>query len=134
MLLSQWLPAVAMMALIFWLSSHPTLPGPGDKNLDFLLKKLGHVVAYGALALFYLRGVRLARRPFLLAFLLTVLFAAGDEFHQSLVPPRTPSLRDVVIDASAAAALLWATRRALAGRLERLRGAIRVATGLKEND
>ena len=100
-----------MMGLIFWLSSQATLPSPPDDLLDFLLKKLGHVVAYGALALCYLRGVRGAGRPYVWAFLLSLAYAASDEVHQSMVPPRGASAADVALDALAAAAVLLATRR-----------------------
>lgn len=99
------------MGLIFWLSSQPTLPSPSDDLLDFLLKKLGHVVAYGALALCYLRGLHTAGRPYVWAFLLSLAYAASDEVHQSMVPPRGASPTDVALDALAAAVVLLATRR-----------------------
>ena len=112
-LLSNWLPAVAVMALIFWFSSQSHLPSAPDDNLDFLFKKLGHITVYSMLALSFLRGLHLAERRFLLAWALSALFAASDEFHQSLTPLRDPSVRDVLIDVSAAAIALslakWAS-------------------------
>ncbi len=129
-LLGEWLPAVTLMALIFWLSSQSYLPGPEEKIQDFLFKKLAHVLAYGALALLYLRAVRRARRPFLLAFLLAVLYAASDEFHQSLTPMREATLRDVVIDSLAAAVSLWATRQLLVGEERSWRRLAQALVGL----
>jgi VanZ family protein len=49
-----------------------------------------------------------------LVFFASVLFAAPDEFHQSFVPTRTPSVHDVMIDACGvviALALCLALRR-----------------------
>ncbi|MGE5618889.1 MAG: VanZ family protein [Sphingomonadaceae bacterium] len=120
-LLWEWLPAAAMMALIFFLSSQSALPGPEEKSLDFLLKKLGHVLAYGAVSLSYLRAVHRTQRPFLLAFLLTLLYAVSDEFHQSLVPLREGTVRDVVIDSLAAAAALRGVAQLLTGAQGRWR-------------
>lgn len=119
--MADWLPAIATMAVIFWLSSQSYLPSPPDRGLDFALKKLAHAIAYAALALFYLRGVRNSPRAYLLAFLLALTFALTDEFHQSTVPRREATIRDVAIDATAAAvALLWA-RRTLEGPSGRAR-------------
>ena len=33
-----------------------------------------------------------------LSFVITVIYAALDEFHQSFIPGREPKIRDVVID------------------------------------
>lgn len=130
--LGDWLPALTLMALIFWLSSQSMLPSPPDKAADFALKKFAHVMAYGALSLFYLRAVRWARRPFLVAFLLTVVYAASDEIHQSTVPERGANLRDVMIDAAAAGGMLLSTRLLVATRRRRLRTAVQKVTGLRD--
>ncbi len=130
-LLGEWLPALVLMSVIFWFSSQSHLPGPSEKSQDFLLKKLAHVLAYAALALCYLRGVHLARRPFLLAFLLAAAFAATDEFHQSVVPLREATLRDVVIDSMAGALALRGVRHLLGGKRRSVwQDVARAVTGL----
>jgi VanZ family protein len=120
-LLSHWLPAVAVMALIFYLSSQPTLPAVPDRNLDVILKKLGHVTVYSLLSIAYLRAVHRFRWPYLLAWVLTALYAASDEYHQSLVPGRTPSVMDFLIDVTSAFVALSFVRWAAESRFAWLR-------------
>lgn len=129
-LLANWLPALMMMGLIFWTSSQSVLPGPSDKGYDFVFKKFAHLCVYSAIALSYLRGVHAARRPFLLAFLLTVLWAISDEYHQSMTPLREPTFRDVLIDATGGGAMLWLARRAIFSGRGAVRAAARAATGI----
>lgn len=71
-------------------------------QIEHLVRKLAHMTEYFMLAIavsfpFYvyrLRGFPLM----LVAGLICVAFAAGDEFHQSFVAGRGPSVRDVCID------------------------------------
>ena len=101
----------------------------GQVNLyDFLvfhhyLRKTGHVVGYGMLGLLLLRGWRATLdqnrrqlgRTVLLSWLGTVFVAAMDEWHQSFIPSRTGTWRDVVLDSAAGIAFLlvgyWWLRR-----------------------
>jgi VanZ family protein len=130
-LLSHWLPAVAVMALIFYLSSQPTLPSVPDPALDVIFKKLGHVTVYSLLAVAYLRAVHRFRWPYLLAWILTALYAVSDEYHQSLVPGRTASLQDVLIDVTSAFIALAFVRWAAGSRVAWLRRAVRELTHVK---
>ncbi len=78
------------------------------------LRKTGHVVGYGMLSLLLLRGWRatfghaqaLLWRTTLLSWLGTVLVAAMDEWHQSYIPSRTGTVRDVALDTVAGVAFL----------------------------
>lgn len=78
-------------------------------QFHFYLRKTGHVVAYGMLSLLLLRGWRATLDPArawlgrvtLLSWLGTVLVAALDEWHQSYIPSRTGTFRDVVLDSVA---------------------------------
>ena len=87
---------------------------------DFLifhmyLRKTGHVLGYGMLALLLLRGWRatlgqvpeLLRRSTLWAWLGTVFVASMDELHQSYIPSRTGTWRDVVLDSTAGLVFLF---------------------------
>jgi VanZ family protein len=87
------------------------------------LRKTGHVVGYGMLSLLLLRGWRatLGRIPTvllraaLLAWLGTLSVAALDEWHQTFIPSRTGTVRDVGLDSIAGVAFLviayWRLRR-----------------------
>ena len=92
--LKNWLPAIAMMMLIFAFSSIPGDDMPRFDEFDFTIKKLGHSIGYACLAASYLHGR--GKRPWL-AWLLAILFAITDEFHQSFTPGRNPSVWDVLV-------------------------------------
>jgi VanZ family protein len=124
------------MALIFQLSATPdlkTVPlaqrfhllpaaiGVELTNLiELVLRKAAHMAAFGMLAWLWHRALgatfpawargRLAA----IALGLTVIYAASDEWHQTFVPSRQGSLRDVAIDtagALVALALIWLRTR-----------------------
>jgi len=84
-----------MMVIIFGFSSIPSKDMPSFGAFDFSIKKLGHAFGYALLAIAYLRG--LGGKRHWLAWLMAVAYAATDEFHQSLVPGRGPSLWDVFL-------------------------------------
>jgi VanZ family protein len=104
-LMVRWLPLVLWMALIFTLSNQPSQSLPNYGQWDYLVKKGGHMLGYGILALLALRtGLSLHG-----ALLLVLAYAASDEFHQRFVSGRHSSPIDVLIDLlGAAVALLLA--------------------------
>ena len=87
------------------------------------LRKGGHVVGYGVLGVLLLRGWRATLdrdhvqlgRTALLSWLGTVFVATMDEWHQSYIPSRTGTWRDVVLDSAAGLIFLlsayWWLRR-----------------------
>ena len=106
---SLWLPVAAWAAVIFALSSVPSLSsGLGD--WDYVLRKCAHMTEYALLAALLYRA--LDRE--LPAFLFTVAYAATDELHQHFVRGRHASVVDVAIDAVGATIglLAWARLRA----------------------
>ncbi len=103
----RWLPALILMAVIFGFSSVPSSEMPAFGLADFLVKKGGHALGYSLLALANLHGLNGKRTR--LAWLMTVAYAALDEFHQAFVPGRNASLVDVLLfDNLGALAGLWA--------------------------
>jgi VanZ family protein len=107
-----WLPPLALMAAIFYLSSQPRLPQAPGELLDAVLKKLSHAVVYVVLFLLLLRAWRcspVAQRALEAALLTTAAYAFSDELHQSFVPGRKANWYDVLIDVSLPLllALLW---------------------------
>ena len=98
-----WLPPLAWMGIIFYLSAQPKLPALPEPMLDLVLKKGTHFTVYAVLAFLWWRALsrgRMADRAALgLAFAIAVLYAMSDEFHQRFVPGRCPGLSDVLIDA-----------------------------------
>lgn len=93
------------------------------EKLEGPLRKCAHMAEYFLLALtlflpLYVWGMR-GRRTYFTAFFLCVLFACGDEFHQSFVSDRSPAVRDVLIDSAGAVLSLFALRLAAALRRNR---------------
>ena len=104
-LLVGWLPVIAWAGLIFAFSAQPNLRFLPDQNLDFLVRKAGHMGVFGILALLLWRalaGTTAWRRPWAWALAVTVLYAATDEIHQGFVAGRHESAIDVGIDAAGA--------------------------------
>jgi VanZ family protein len=96
--LSLWLPIVAWAALIFGLSSIPSL-STGLGLWDEILRKCAHAVEYAVLATLLWRALRNE----IAALGGAVAYAATDEFHQTFVRGRHGSPVDVAIDGIGAA-------------------------------
>ncbi|MFN2147300.1 MAG: VanZ family protein [Anaerolineales bacterium] len=100
-LLLRWLPALILMAAIFFFSSLPASSLPYFGIWDVLVKKGGHMTGYAMLGTAYffaLPGSLRTGYRFVLALLMAFLFSLSDEFHQSFVQGRTSTLVDVGID------------------------------------
>ncbi|HUB01310.1 MAG TPA: VanZ family protein [Terriglobales bacterium] len=127
-LLRAWWPAAVWVALISiestdMFSSKNTgsmlyalltrIFGPIDLYsflvFHFYLRKTGHVLGYGMLALLLLRGWRatlgysrdLLMRASVLAWVGAAFVASLDEWHQSFIPSRTGTVHDVILDSIA---------------------------------
>ena len=92
--LSVWLPVIVWAAVIFTLSSIPSL-STGLGIWDTILRKGAHVVEYAVLGALLLRALG-REAP---AFAAAVAYAATDELHQHFVRGRHASPLDVLIDA-----------------------------------
>ena len=105
----KWLPAFLVMLAIFLFSAHPS--GAVPMSLwKRILYKGGHVMGYAMLALAYWRAFHFKARMRWLAWLLAVLYAVSDEYHQSFVPGRHPAAFDVLVyDNIGALTSLWLT-------------------------
>lgn len=124
--LTYWLPPIAWAAIILaassdlFSSSHTggwiaTLSGQLGYGLDpttlalinKILRKAGHLTAYGILSALSFRALRGKEMRWTLrwaigAVLMALLVASIDEFHQSFIPSRTGTWHDVLIDAAGA--------------------------------
>jgi VanZ family protein len=95
--LAKWLPAIVMMLVIFWFSAQPGDEMPSFNWADGIVKKGGHMIGYGLLALAYWRAFDFKDEKRQIVWLLTILYALTDEFHQSFVPGRNPAIWDILI-------------------------------------
>jgi VanZ family protein len=92
--------------------------------LHVALRKLGHLVEYGVLAVLWRRALAPRPRAVAAALALAAAYAALDEARQDLVPNRTASPLDVLVDIAGAALALAAWEGARPGPR-----ALRVAGG-----
>lgn len=90
------LPAALMMLAIFLFSAGQAVDTP-HRLLGTMVNKGGHMIGYGVLALAFWRAFEFKGSRWWVAWLLAVLYALTDEYHQSLVPGRHPSLFDVLV-------------------------------------
>lgn len=94
------------------------------QQIVFVVRKCAHLTVFGILAWLVWRALRRPGRKYprpwrwrdcLIALLWVALYAGADEAHQSFVPSRQGSFRDVLLDLAGAAlglAVLWAVHRA----------------------
>lgn len=96
--------------LLLWLS-----PGVSEATINevhFLVRKAAHFTEYAVLALLAARAFRTSPRRalsawwWLASFALVACVALSDEYHQSFVPARTPSIYDSLLDMTGGATAL----------------------------
>lgn len=122
--LVRWILVIGWMGVIFAFShqahsSQATAVYFGDSNI--FVRKMGHISEF-AILYFLVRWALLATsvqstkieqsktkvwqnviedKTILIAMLISVLYAASDEWHQSFVPGRSACIEDVLLDSSA---------------------------------
>ena len=96
----------------------PSLTNEQIDLIHVMVRKLGHWSEYFILARLLVGAVTgqfplwKPSRHLLWSLLLAILYAAGDEWHQSFVPSRSASIFDVLIDSfGALCGALWFERR-----------------------
>lgn len=106
--LKLWGPVCIWSLLIFILSNQPNL----TLNLpnEFIIRKLTHAVEYAVLTFLFFRALYNSQRKtsaspiyfkkycIVLSFIIVLLFAVSDEFHQTFVLGRQGTPYDVMID------------------------------------
>ncbi|MBT8396017.1 MAG: VanZ family protein [Gemmatimonadetes bacterium] len=96
-ILLSWGPALLWSGFIFWLSSQSWDDAPAGFQIN---DKVAHLAIFGILGVALAwAGRRLKRRSLHAGLvLLGVLLAASDEWHQSFVALRDPSVGDFLAD------------------------------------
>lgn len=111
----RWLAVLAWMGFIFGLSSQSSLPSAPEPLLELAIKKGGHMVIFGILALLWWQALvtipPLRAHALWLALTLTVTYAMSDEWHQRFVSGRDGNIRDVVIDSVGAMLAMYGRGR-----------------------
>lgn len=100
--LDLWLPVILWAAFIFKLSSGAVPVASHIFWQDFAVKKTGHFILFGFLAILIYRGLigygmKKKKAAFYSVFL-AFFYGATDEFHQIYTQGREARVRDVFID------------------------------------
>jgi len=109
----RWGPAILIMVLIFMFSSISTGPaqsdvGPLELNGLTLIRKSGHLLEYGLLAMGLQHGQRQKGwKGIVVIMSFILLFALSDELHQAFVSGRSARALDVGIDMLGGMVGLW---------------------------
>jgi VanZ family protein len=96
-----WLPVIGYVILIFCLSS---ISGEDIPQLFKGEDIVFHIIEYAILAILinrafkaYFMGQSYLGR-FIWVFIVSIIYAISDEFHQSFIPQRTASILDINLD------------------------------------
>ena len=128
--LSRYLPLVVWLAFISYASSDSFSAGNTSRIIGplilwlfpdtspetlavvhFITRKVAHFTEYAILGFLAARAFRTHRHWFLISLLLVITYALIDEYHQSFVPTRTPSIWDSLIDMAGGLTALLIIRR-----------------------
>lgn len=99
-----WGPPLLVMAVIFFLSSQQRIAVSETYTVNFIVFKSLHIIEYAVLYFLLFRAYynTLSRknmnRIYLAAVFTAIAYAISDEIHQTLVPTRNGTIRDVLID------------------------------------
>lgn len=129
--LCAWWPALVWSALLFLASTdslsrehtsryfvplmHGLFPFMTSDTIDFvhhIFRKFAHLTEYFIFFLLVYRGVRMGRSGFhwswaLVAWLIAAAYSLSDEFHQTFVASRGPSIWDCLLDSKGALLALF---------------------------
>ncbi|MFS0689441.1 VanZ family protein [Sporosarcina sp. 179-K 8C2 HS] len=89
--------------------------------VEFLIRKGAHVFIFGLLAIVVYSILPKIRYRTIVALLITLAFAIGDEYHQSFTGGRTATSNDVLLDMAGAVTFLLTLRLIQLGLAKRKR-------------
>ena len=109
--LSLWLPVALWAGLIFHFSSG-TVPSASQIYWqDFAVKKIGHFLLFGVLAVLIYRGLigqgLNRKKAAVWAVIIAFFYGATDEFHQMFTQGREARVRDIFIDGIGAGVVIY---------------------------
>lgn len=100
-----WLPPLIWMTIIFLLSARSRFDVTDSYTVSFIIFKTLHMIEYATLyfllfrAFYSLQNKSLTlNKRMILPLIVSILYAASDEIHQTFTPTREGKPRDVLID------------------------------------
>lgn len=125
--LEEWLPGkplesqLAKLQIPYWGKIISVEERGYYAFVEFLIRKAAHVFIFGLLAIAVYSILPKIRYRSVVALLITLTLAIGDEFHQSLTGGRTATSNDVLLDMAGAVIFLLALRLIQLGIAKRRR-------------
>ena len=114
-LLNLWLPPVLWAAIIFKFSAGSVPIASNVFWQDFAVKKFGHFLLFGILAVLIYRGLIgegvEKKKAAIWAVLSSFFYGATDEYHQMFTQGREARVRDVFVDGIGAGAFIFVIYR-----------------------
>lgn len=107
-ILQKWLPdkpfegILSLLSIPYWGINVSVEERGYYYFVEFLLRKSAHFLIFALIAAFIYSVLPKKSSRFMIAALITLLIAIGDEYHQSLTGGRTPSFQDILLDMSGA--------------------------------
>lgn len=103
--LYYWIPPLFVMGIIFFLSNRQSFKIADTFTLNFLAFKSLHILEYAVLTFFLIRAFHFSlkytysfKTALLISAFVSLGYAISDELHQTFVPTREGTLRDILID------------------------------------
>jgi VanZ family protein len=112
-----WIVTISWCLLIALATRQPFFTGDSTEQLlsnpffesaivNYIMRKLVHLTAFGLLALFFWLALRGKQYRYMLAWGLATVYGAIDEWHQTFIPDRSGLWTDVWIDSCGALIML----------------------------
>ena len=115
--LGLWIPPVLWAYLIFHFSSGSIPIASTVYWQDFAVKKTGHVLLFGFLAILLYRALRgegvERKKAAIWAVIISAFYGATDEYHQMFTQGREARIRDVFIDGMGSGVAVFLTYQIL---------------------
>lgn len=109
--ISLWLPPILWILIIFNFSSGSIPKASPVYWQDFAIKKIGHILLFGILATLIYRGLIgenvERKRSGIISVIISTLYGASDEFHQSFIQGREARIRDIIFDSLGATLFIY---------------------------
>lgn len=107
----NWILVFGWMGVIYYFSNQPNLKSELAPAWDTFFRKIAHMSEFFILAYFLFNafrsmGVKL-HQALIMSFMITVIYAFSDEFHQGQVLGRHSSYKDVAIDSFGALSFIF---------------------------
>jgi VanZ family protein len=92
-------------------TEHVVFPSTGTfitlGELNILFRKSAHIFVFDVLSFLFFNCLEPQRYSYILAWVLTVIYASFDEWRQSFIPGRVAALKDVMLDSFGAIGALF---------------------------